>query len=78
MLCRKYKAPSTCVYKKSEKIKVTLKEIGICALCHAIIYTDDNFVISENILFCSQSCKIEAYENLQTDHMMNRVNDLEF
>jgi predicted SprT family Zn-dependent metalloprotease len=59
MLCRKYNAPSNCVYKKKNE----KTEIGFCALCLSIIYSGDNSVRHNGVLFCTESCKNEAIEN---------------
>jgi hypothetical protein len=37
-----------------------MKEIGMCALCKAIIYDDDSGRVETNgVLFCTQSCSDE-------------------
>lgn len=37
-----------------------MKEIGICALCKAIIYDGDSGRVEKNgVLFCTQSCSDE-------------------
>lgn len=39
------------------------KEIGQCSLCKSIIYDNDNFVVYNGDLFCTESCKNEAIDN---------------
>ena len=49
------------------------KEIGSCALCGAIVYSDDRYVKIGDTIFCTVSCAEEVLtvEELEDSTVMN-------